>query len=275
MQTVEPLVSENPIVETYSRLANEYASDENQRSCWGRVSRSLLDSLAFDHTDGTVVDIGCGTGIELARLAAASPQTVQFIGVEPAAKMRELAAERTADYENVEIVNGSFETIPLADHSVDYLYSILAFHWAVDPKRAVSEIGRVLRPAGKIDLSFIGRENGREFIQKTTPIFFRYLSPIEMIRAVSLRKHLTVEEVAALFARVFPRESVQVEESLVTYYDSLEGHWSWWVRIEGQFLEIPPERKAECDNDVRAALATLATERGIPYTVHLIRVRLG
>jgi ubiquinone/menaquinone biosynthesis C-methylase UbiE len=268
-------VAENPVVETYSRLADQYASAENQRSCWGRVSRSLLDSLAVDLTKGTVADIGCGTGIELARLAAASAPTVQFIGVEPAAKMRELAAERTAEYENVEIVDGSFEAIPLADQSVDYLYSILAFHWVVDPERSVSEIGRVLRPTGKIDLSFIGRENGREFIQKTTPIFFRYLSPTEMIRAVSLRKHLTVEEVAALFARVFPSDRVEVEESFVTHYDSLDGHWSWWVRIEGQFLGIPPTRRAECDNDVRAALATLATEHGIPYTVHLIRVRLG
>jgi ubiquinone/menaquinone biosynthesis C-methylase UbiE len=268
-------VSENPIVETYSRLANEYASVENQRSCWGRVSRGVLDSLAVDDTYGTVVDVGCGTGIELARLAAASDPAVQFIGVEPAAKMRELAAARTADYANVEIVDGSFEDLPLAEQSVDFLYSILAFHWVADLERSVSEIGRVLRPAGKIDLSFIGRENGREFIEKTTPIFFRYLSPAEMIRTVSLRKQLTVEQATALFTKVFQRDRLKVEESFVTYYDNLEGHWSWWIRIEGQLLEVPPTRRAECDNDVRAALASLTTEHGIPYTVHLIHVRLG
>lgn len=46
------------------------------------------------------------------------------------------------------------------------------------------------------------------------------------------------------------------------------------MRIEGQTLDIAPEKKADCDAAVRAALATLETERGIPYTVHLLHVRL-
>ncbi len=267
-------MSENPVVETYSRLATEYASVENQESCWGRVSGSALASLTIDDTHGTVADIGCGTGIELARLAAVSAPSVQFIGVEPAPRMRELAAERTAEYANVRIVAGSFEEMPLEDRSVDYLYSILAFHWVADLDRSVSEIRRVLRPTGEIDLTFIGRENGREFIQKTTPIFFRYLSPAEMIRSVSLRKQLTVEQAIALFEKAFSRDRLTVEESFVTYYDTLEGHWAWWVRIEGQFVDMPPAQRVECDNVVRDAIATLATKRGIPYTVHLIRVRL-
>jgi ubiquinone/menaquinone biosynthesis C-methylase UbiE len=254
-------------------MADEYASVENQQSCWGRVSRSVLDSTSVDVTRGTVVDVGCGAAIELARLAAGAP-TVQFVGVEPAPKMRELAVERTADQENVRIVDGTFEHLPLEDESVDHLYSILAFHWVIDLERSVSEIRRVLRPTGTVDLSFVGRENGREFIQKTTPIFFRYLSPAAMIRTVGLRKQLTVDQTTALFLKFFAQGRLNVEESFSTYYDTLEGHWAWWVRIEGQLLEIPPGRKAECDDAVRAALADLETERGIPYTVHLIRVRV-
>lgn len=46
------------------------------------------------------------------------------------------------------------------------------------------------------------------------------------------------------------------------------------MRIEGQTLDIAPEKKADCDAAVRAALATLETEQGIPYTVHLLHVRL-
>ena len=37
---------------------------------------------------------------------------------------------------------------------------------------------------------------------------------------------------------------------------------------------VPPDVRAECDRDVRAALATLETPAGIPYTVHLLHVRL-
>ena len=46
------------------------------------------------------------------------------------------------------------------------------------------------------------------------------------------------------------------------------------MRIEGQTLDIAPAQKAECDAAVRAALRTLETEQGIPYTVHLLHVRL-
>jgi hypothetical protein len=46
------------------------------------------------------------------------------------------------------------------------------------------------------------------------------------------------------------------------------------VRIEGQTLVVPKEKKDECDAAVRAALAGLETVEGIPYTVHLMHVSL-
>ncbi|MGZ4416792.1 MAG: class I SAM-dependent methyltransferase [Gaiellaceae bacterium] len=264
----------NPVVETYSRLALEYDSAPNRASCWGSVSREVVSQLAIEATHGTVADVGCGTGRELAQLAAASAATVEFIGVEPAPKMREVAAARTAEHPNVRILPGSFEELPLEDDSVDYLYSILAFHWTTDLERAVSEIRRVLRAGAEMDLFFIGRENGKEFIRATTPIFFRYLSPATMLKAAGLRKQLTLAQASELFQGAFPGPDLTVDESFVTHYDTLDGHWGWWVRIEGQFLDVPPATRSECDAAVREALSRLAGERGIPYTVHLLHVGL-
>jgi ubiquinone/menaquinone biosynthesis C-methylase UbiE len=107
------------------------------------------------------------------KLVASHPH-VQFIGVEPAANMRKLADARAADYPNARILEGRFESLPLETHSVDYLYSILAFHWTSDLDKSVAELARIPRPTGEMDLTFIGRHNGREFIQKTTPVFFKY-----------------------------------------------------------------------------------------------------
>jgi hypothetical protein len=95
-----------------------------------------------------------------------------------------------------------------------------------------------------------------------------------MIKAASLRKQLTVEQATKLFQAEFPSERLRVEESFLTYFDTLEGHWSWWVRIEGQFVEMAPEKREACDAAVRTAISTLATENGIPYTIHLLHVRL-
>jgi len=65
-----------------------------------------------------------------------------------------------------------------------------------------------------------------------------------------------------------------VEETSRTNYDSLEGHWSWWVRAEGHFAKLPREKKVQCDDEIRRALARLDTEQGIPYTIHLLHVRV-
>ena len=267
-------VTHDAVVATYSRLASAYDDSSNITSCWGSVTKHSLGLVEPRVTHETIVDVGCGTGRELIRLASARPSHVKFIGVEPAANMRAIAAVRTARCPNVRIIDGRFECLPLETHSIDYVYSILAFHWTTDPRKSVAELARVLRPTGEMDLTFVGRNNGREFIKKTTPVFFKYLTPAMMAEAVSLRQQLTLEEATALFREGFGSPALTVSESYHTYYDTLESHWAWWVRIEGQFVNVPPDKKAECDQAVRAVLSTLQTPGGIPYTVHLLHVRL-
>jgi ubiquinone/menaquinone biosynthesis C-methylase UbiE len=264
----------NPVVETYSRLAREYDDPKNIESCWGRVTQRSLGLVPLDERYRTVADLGCGTGRELARLAAASRGGAQLIGVEPAANMRTRAVARTAQYPNVRIVGGTLEHLPLRTGSIDYLYSILAFHWTTDVAGSVAELARVLKPRGEMDVTFIGRHNGREFIGKTTPVFFKFMTPAAMVKAASLRTQMTLDEATALFSTSFPSPGLRVVESYHTYYDTLEGHWGWWVRIEGQFMDIPPTKRAECERAVRDAIASLATDAGIPYTVHLLHVSL-
>jgi len=188
--------------------------------------------------------------------------------------MRSLAVGRTAHFPNVRIIDGRFERLPLESQSIDYLYSILAFHWTTDLAKSVAELARVMKPTGEMDMTFIGRHNGREFIRKTTPVFFKYLTPASMIKAVSLRKQMTLEAATALFRTAFGSPGPSVTESYHTCYDTLEGHWGWWVRIESQLLGLPEAKKAECEQAVRGAISTLATDKGIPYTVHLLHVRL-
>ena len=180
----------------------------------------------------------------------------------------------TKDHGNVLILDGRFEKIPLPSNSVDYLYSILAFHWVTDLAASVAEIARVLKPNGEMDLFFIGRDNGREFIQKTSAIFLKYMGPALLLDSARLRKQLTREAALQLFSKAFETPRLSVGESFTTYYDTLEGHWSWWVRVEGHFVKIPPEKKAHCDRQVREALQSLAGPQGIPYTIHELHVEL-
>jgi ubiquinone/menaquinone biosynthesis C-methylase UbiE len=264
----------NPIVETYSQLADQYDDELNVQSCWGRAAEKALSSILLQDSYQVVVDVGCGTAQALAHLASKGRPGVRFIGLEPAENMRKRAILRTKQHPNVEIRDGSFEAMPLEAHLVDYLFSIFAFHWTTDLDASVGEIARVLNPAGAMDLFFIGRNNGREFIRTSTPIFLKYMGPARLLNSARMRKQLTRDAAFHLFAKLFDPSRLSVEESYHTYYDTLEGHWGWWVRIEGQFVEIPRGKKQQCDCEVSAALSSLAGEKGIPYTIHQLHVKV-
>lgn len=263
------------IIDAYSRLAAQYDDQRNLSSCWGASAAEALSSVRLEDHDRVVADVGCGTGRALAQLASRSGPNREFIGVEPAANMRAKAEQLTSAYPNVRILAGAFESLPMAPAAVDYLYSIHAFHWTTDLSASVRELARVLKPSGEMNLFFTGRHNGREFIRKTTPIYLRYMGPTLLLQSAAMRKQLTTETARLLFEPVFGHDRVVVTESYRTYYDSLEGHWSWWIRAEGHFSDIPADRKRRCEHDIRQALSTLATDQRIPYTIHLLHVRVS
>jgi ubiquinone/menaquinone biosynthesis C-methylase UbiE len=264
----------NLVVETYSRLADKYDYELNLQSCWGRAADKIQNSLVIEDNDEVVLDVGCGTGRALCQLASRSRPNVQFMGIEPAENMRKCAQRRIAGRQNISIVDGCFEKIPIDSQSVDYLFSIFAFHWVTDLGASVREIRRVLKQDGRADLFFIGRNNGHEFIRKTSPIFLKYMGPARFLESARMRTQLTKEDAVRLFSETFDPRRVSADESYETYYDSLEGHWGWWVRIEGQFVSIPPEARKACDQEVRSALSGLSTQKGIPYSIHCLHLTL-
>ena len=133
-------MTNDSVIEAYSRRAEAYAASGNQESCWGKASRALWSRLVVPPGSRTIVDVGCGYGATLAHLAAEATPGTRFIGVEPAEGMRVLAREVTANLASVELRDGRFEALPLQDTSVDYLYSIMAFHWVTDPAIGAREI---------------------------------------------------------------------------------------------------------------------------------------
>ncbi len=266
------MIAHNPIVETYSLLADKYDDEINLRSCWGQASTRALARIHLKDSYRVVIDAGCGTGRALLALATQNP-SVQFVGIDPALNMRKLAICRTTGCGNVQILNGCFEQLPLESLSVDYLYSIFAFHWTTDLEASIKELSRVLKHTGELDLFFIGRNNGKEFIASTTPIFFKHMGPTRLLASARMRKQLTKDTAVALLGDAFSPSRLLVEESYDTYYDTLDGHWGWWVRIEGHFMQVSADTKQACYDEVRHALSRLAIEGDrIPYTIHQLHV---
>jgi ubiquinone/menaquinone biosynthesis C-methylase UbiE len=95
----------------------------------------------------TVADLGCGTGHAAVALA---PFVGRVIGVDQSAAMLKAARKRAGDLENVDWRQGSLEALPLEDGSVDAALLLLALTYVAEPRAALCEAARILRPGGRL-----------------------------------------------------------------------------------------------------------------------------
>jgi SAM-dependent methyltransferase len=98
-----------------------------------------------------VVDVGAGTG-KLTRLLV--PTGARVVAIEPQEEMLAVLREAVPEAEALE---GSAESLPLADGFAEAVTAASAFHW-FEPSRALPEIARVLRPGGRLALVFNTRD---------------------------------------------------------------------------------------------------------------------
>lgn len=113
---------------------------------WYRALHArVLDALAAAQPGpGPLLDAGCGTGGFLARLRQARPER-EAVGLE----YNPEAAARTREKAGVPVVVGTVNAIPFADASFAAVVSLdVLCHTAVDPRQALAEMRRVLRPGG-------------------------------------------------------------------------------------------------------------------------------
>jgi arsenite methyltransferase len=109
----------------------------------------------------TVLDLGSGGGIDVILSAKRVGPTGTAYGVDMTDEMLALAQQsaREAGVTNVHFLKGMIEQIPLAADSVDVVISNCVINLSVDKPAVLSEIGRVLRPGGRIGISDIVAED--------------------------------------------------------------------------------------------------------------------
>jgi ubiquinone/menaquinone biosynthesis C-methylase UbiE len=99
-----------------------------------------------------VLDVGCGTGYVLRQLAARLPRASEFLGVDPAPKMIEVARSASSD-ERLNFLSGTAERLPADESTYDLVVSTTSFdHWA-DQAAGIRECARVLAPGGTLVLT--------------------------------------------------------------------------------------------------------------------------
>ncbi|MEZ6243349.1 MAG: metalloregulator ArsR/SmtB family transcription factor [Phycisphaerales bacterium] len=121
------------------------------------TAQALLTMLP---RDWVVADVGCGTG-NVAELVA--PCVNEVVAIDQSAPMLEAAERRLGGAKNVRFVQGSVETLPLDDGSVDAIVCVLVLHHVEEPVAAMREMARVLRSdrGGGVALVVDMLEHGR------------------------------------------------------------------------------------------------------------------
>lgn len=117
---------------------------------------------ALLHPASVVADLGCGTGQLAATLA---PFVRRVIGVDDSADMLAGARRRLAALDNVELLDGRLEALPIDDGVVDVAILSLVLHYVAAPEIALGEAARVLRSVGRVmvvDMLPHGRDEYRE-----------------------------------------------------------------------------------------------------------------
>lgn len=115
-----------------------------------RAHRDWLHSFVHLPPGGTVVDLGCGTGADLLALAAGDADpAARFLGLDASEKLLADAAAAAAGDPRVSFRHERLAgRIPLADGSVDAVFSHNLVECLAHPDAFAREVGRILRPGG-------------------------------------------------------------------------------------------------------------------------------
>ena len=118
-------------------------------------------AVAELHEGETVLDLGSGGGIDVILSAKRVGATGIAYGVDMTDEMLVLAQQnaREAGVTNAHFLKGMIEQIPLPAETVDVVISNCVINLSVDKPAVLAEIGRVLRPGGRIGISDVVAED--------------------------------------------------------------------------------------------------------------------
>lgn len=110
----------------------------------------------------TVIDLGCGAGIDTVIAAHQVGPQGRVIALDflPEMLARTAAAAAAGGFDNVEVIEGEIESIPLPEASVDHVISNGVINLSPRKARVLAECARVLKPGGGFCVSDLAVEDG-------------------------------------------------------------------------------------------------------------------
>ena len=140
----------------YDVMASGYEKERHHGyHAW--LDKAEVDAVADLIKDREVLEVGCGTGLMLTRMA---PVARSVAGVDLSAGMLEKARRR-----GLNVTQADATTLPFPDESFDAAVSFKVLAHVEDIKTAMAEMCRVVRPGGIVAAEFYNRHSIRTLIK--------------------------------------------------------------------------------------------------------------
>lgn len=153
---------------SYRNQASLYASSDRMQT--GNL-RKLVDyavSCGVQFKKGSILDLGCGTGILVRELRERfGNPSLEYHGLDLADEMIRIAEQLHPDAG--EFLVGDAEALPFGAESMDVVLANSVLHWlnvpelGQTPRQALQEAFRVLKPGGFLAISVSGYGTARRF----------------------------------------------------------------------------------------------------------------
>ncbi len=126
-------------------IAGEMDRHYSPGRTWEATARGLIELFRL----GDVLDVGSGDGV-IAELLA--PRAKSFTCLDRSEKMIAAARRRLDGLSNVHFAHGDMHELPFEAARFDEVLLFNTLTYAHDPRRAIGEVSRVLRPGGTVVL---------------------------------------------------------------------------------------------------------------------------
>lgn len=144
----------------YDTFSNSY--EDHRHEGYHRYLDEAELAILDPHLPGAeVLEVGCGTGLILERIARRSARAV---GIDLSPGMLERARERGLD-----VHEASATALPFSDASFDLVCSFKVLAHVPDIDVALSEMARVTRPGGRVVAEFYNSRSIRHLVKRLKP----------------------------------------------------------------------------------------------------------
>ncbi|MBE9199819.1 MULTISPECIES: class I SAM-dependent methyltransferase [unclassified Nodularia (in: cyanobacteria)] len=114
------------------------------------IHKRLLEYVDLPER-ANILDMGCGTGRLLERLATEFPD-VRATGLDLSANMLRMARLSNCHHPRLIYIEGQAESLPFGEGQFNAVFSTISFLHYLEPQQVLSEVARVLSPGGRFYL---------------------------------------------------------------------------------------------------------------------------